>query len=387
MRNVAARIALFFGAIVVARVVWHIFFRDDAKALVEGHAESELVTRRDYLASHIDDASRALAPKDTQFAGEWSIVTLSMTAIGAANIGFEYSATVPADLELVTRCVDLARRKESRAFDANRWGDDPIDAMSGPNAHIGYLGHLAIILEAHRLLGGKEPDVVALEAKVIAALEAKLRAASHGVLPTYPNETYLADNAVVLAALALADVGRGAHVSGAAATGKGPRAALLAATIATWRASFVDKATNVLVFGDGSHAVPRASGAALSAMMLAYVDDAFAKEQSSALAAHFDDAVFGLFPAVCETPSCEGAGDVDSGPLVRGASPSATGFAIALAKRAGDQERLARLLGTAEWAGITFSWGGKRRYLLAPLVGDAVVLAAKSARAWDVRYL
>ncbi len=387
MRNIAARIALVFGAIVIARVVWHIVFRDDAKALVEGHAESELVTRRDYLATHIDDTTHALAPKETQFAGEWSIVTLSMTAIAAANIGFEYSATVPSDLELVTHCADLARRKESRAFDADRWGDDPIDAMNGPNAHIGYLGHLAIILEAHRLLGGKDPELVALEPKVIAALETKLKNAPRGVLPTYPNETYLADNAVVIAALALADIGRGAHASGAATSGTGPRAALLAKTIAAWRASFVDKTTNVLVFGDGPHAVPRASGAALSAMMLEYVDEAFAKEQAAALAAHFDDAVFGLFPAVCETPSCEGAGDVDSGPLVRGASPSATGFAIALAKRAGDEERLARLLGTAEWAGITFSWSGKRRYLLAPLVGDAVVLAAKSARAWDVRYL
>jgi hypothetical protein len=387
MRNLAGRIGVVVLVVVVVRAAWHLVMRDDARGLIDGHAENVLVARRDYLASHIEDASHALAPKDSQFGGEWSIVTLSMTALAGGNIGFEHSDTVPSDLEIVSHCVELAQKKEARAFDANRWGDDPLDAMNGASSHIGYLGHLAIMLEAFRLLGGHDAANAALETKVIAALERKLRDAPSGVLPTYPNETYLADNAVVLAALALADVGRGAHASGAIASSKTPRAELVAKTIATWRATFVDPQTGVLVFGDGARAVPRASGAALSAMMLAYADEAFAREQASALFSHFDDDVFDIFSAVCEMPSCSGSGDVDSGPLVRGASPSATGFAIALAKRAGDESRLERLLATAEWAGTTFSWGGKRRYLFAPLVGDAIVVAAESARAWDVRYL
>jgi hypothetical protein len=317
-----------------------------------------------------------LAPNESQFAGEWSIVTLSMTAIAAANIGFEHSETVPRDVELAARCAEAARRKESRAFDAGRWNDDPIDAMDGPNPHTGYLGYLAMILEAHRLLGGHDPELAALETKVIATLTTKLRNAPSGLLPTYPNETYVADNSVVLAALALSDVGRPAK----------PHAQLLKTTLATWRATLVDRDTGVLVFSP-SHPRARASGAALSAMMLWWVDETFAKEQAKAIAAKFDDDVFGLFGAVCEFEDCKGEGDVDSGPLVRGASPSATGFAIALARRSGDEKWLGRLLGTAEWAGLGFGWSGKRRYVFAPLVGDAVVLAAKSARAWDVRYL
>jgi len=388
LRKITTWIALVLAGIVALRGGWHYAVRDDARALVEGRAEAELVARRNYLGSHIASAASALAPSDSQFSGEWSIVTLAMTAMAAANIGFEHSDTVPDDVALVARCAELAQKKEARAFDANRWGDDPIDAMNGPNAHAGYLAYLAIVLEAHRLLGGKDAALAKLEKDVIDALAAKLASAPTALVATYPNETYVADNAVVLAALALADVGRGARASGAALAAKAPRAALLAKTIATWRATLIDSDTHVLVFEprsrDGGRA--RASGAALAAMMLAYVDDAFSKEQAEALA-HFDDEVFHLFAAVCETPSCAGAGDVDSGPLVRGASPSATGFSIALAKRAGDEARLGRLLSTAEWAGITFSWSGQRRYLLAPLVGDAIVLAAKSARAWDVRYL
>lgn len=377
VRTIASRVFLAVIALVMLRVVWHFIQRDDPKALIEGRAESDLRDRRDYLGAHIDEAAKALAPNESQFAGEWSIVTLSMTAIAAANIGFEHSDTVPADVELIARCAEAARRKESRAFDAARWSDDPIDAMDGPSAHIGYLGHLAMILEAHRLLGGHDPELAALETKVIAALTTKLRNAPSGLLPTYPNETYVADNSVVLAALALSDVGRASTK---------PHAQLLKTTLSTWRATLLDKSTGVLVFSP-AHPRARASGAALSAMMMWWVDETFAKEQSKAIAAHFDDDVFGLFGAVCEFENCIGEGDVDSGPLVRGASPSATGFAIALAKRSGDAQWLGRLLGTAEWAGLGFSWNGKRRYAFAPLVGDAVVLAAKSARAWDVRYL
>jgi hypothetical protein len=387
VRDLLGRVLLVVLALVILRITWHFFARDDARALVDGRAEQDLVSRRDYLAAHVDDVATALAPGDSQFAGEWSLVTLSMTSLAAANVGFEHSDTVPSDLDLVTRCAEIARRPTSRAFDAQRWGDDPLDAIDGPGAHVGYLGHLAIILEAYRLLGGHDAELVALEAKVASALEHKLAGAEGGLLPTYPHETYVADNAVVLAALALADVGRGAHASGAATTGKGPRAALLAATLATWRKTLVDPATGVFVFGPGTRATARASGAALTAMMLAYVDEPLATAQGKALVSHFDDRVFDVFPALCEHPGCAGGGDVDSGPLVRGASPSATGFAIALAKRSGDTERLGGWLATAEWAGMVFSWNGRRRYLFGPLVGDAVVLAAMSARAWDVRYL
>jgi hypothetical protein len=387
LRNAGARALFVVIALVVLRVGWHLVMRDDARALIEGRAETEVVARRDYLAAHVDDAAHALAPHDTQFAGEWSIVTLAMTALAAANIGFEYSSTVPADLELIARCATLARAKEARAFDAARWGDDPIDAMEGPHGHAGYLGELALVLEAYRALGGRDAELLALEARVIAALDDKLRHAPSKLVPSYPGESYVADNAVLLAALALSDLGRGARASGAATTAKALHAKLLSETLATWRASFVDAATGVLVFGDGTRRAARASGGAMSAMMLGYVDEVFASEQAKALAAHFDDRVFGVFSAVCELPGCVGSGDVDSGPLVRGASPSASGFAIALAKRAGDEARLDRLLATAEWAGLSLSWGGKKRYVLAPLVGDAIVLAAKSARAWDVRYL
>ncbi|HEY2365672.1 MAG TPA: hypothetical protein VGH87_04765, partial [Polyangiaceae bacterium] len=81
VRNVASRVFLAVLAIVMLRVVWHFVQRDDPKAVIEGRAESVLRERRDYLGAHMNDAAKALAPNESQFAGEWSIVTLSMTAI------------------------------------------------------------------------------------------------------------------------------------------------------------------------------------------------------------------------------------------------------------------------------------------------------------------
>lgn len=385
VRDAFVRLLLLVAALVLLRVVWHFAMRDDPHALLDARTESDLVARRDYLAAHVEQATHAMAPSDSQFAGEWALVTLSMTSMAAANIGFEHSDTVPTDLDLVARCAELAQRKEARAFDAGRWGDDPIDAMDGASSHLGYLGHLGVILEAYRLLGGTDPKLVALEGKVVAALTTKLAAAKSGLLPTYPGETYVADNAVVLAVLALADVGRGAKASGNASSGSGAHARLVGATLAQWRGKLVDPATGVLVFGLERNE-PRASGAAWSAMYLGYADDAFVREQAKALVAHFEKKAFGIFAGLCDRPSCSGGGDVDSGPLVLGLSPAATGFAIALARRTEDADHLGAWLATAEWAGLTVSWGGERHYAFSPLVGDAIVLAAKTARAWDSRY-
>ena len=76
-----------------------------------------------------------------------------------------------------------------------------------------------------------------------------------------------------------------------------------------------------------------------------------------------------------------------SGPVVFGLSPAATGFAMGGAALWGDQTALKGLLRTAELVGGTVSFGGQRRYALAPLPGDAVILAARTMTRWDGRFV
>ncbi|HKE96154.1 MAG TPA: hypothetical protein VKB34_17730, partial [Povalibacter sp.] len=76
-----------------------------------------------------------------------------------------------------------------------------------------------------------------------------------------------------------------------------------------------------------------------------------------------------------------------SGPLVFGLSPTASGFAMGGAAHWNDAVELAGLLRTAEMAGFTWSFRGRRRYLLAPLLGDAIILAARTMTKWDRRFV
>ena len=79
----------------------------------------------------------------------------------------------------------------------------------------------------------------------------------------------------------------------------------------------------------------------------------------------------------------EGSGDVDSGPVIFGASPAGTGFAIAGARLTHDEEFLQQMLRTSEFVGFTWSWRGRRQYLSAPLVGDAIMLAMLTVVPWE----
>lgn len=371
------RVALALLGLVLFRVLWHHACADDARALLDARAEPELLSRRAYLASELDHAGAGAA--DSQFAGEWAIVTLSMTAVAAANIGFDHPDAVDDGRTLAERACRAALDPGSRGFDTARWGADALTDTDASRSHLGYFGHVGMALEAYRLLGGKDPELLAKEALVVSALGKRMAAAKVPLLPTYPGERYVADNAVAHAVLALSDVGR-----------KDAHATLLRLAMAHVASHLVDGATGVVVFGfDESFAAAgeaRASGAAWSLFYWAQVDRDFVRAQASALRDHFRKRLLPGASGVCERASCTGAGDVDSGPLVLGVSPAATGFAIGAARIAGDEEWLSELLSTAEWAGVTLPFA-RRRYALAPLVGEAIVLAMKTARAWDDRYL
>ncbi len=376
MRKWGGRGALSFLLLAIVRLGWHLAFLDDARAILDARAERDLVSRRDYLNLHLGEVGAA--PGDPQFAGEWTIVTISMSAAAAAGIGFDHPQTVPDDLALAARALTLADDPRARAFDTARWGGDALDTLDGPDAHIGYLGHFGIALEAYRLLGGRDKAWLALESRVADALARRVQNWPTPFLPTYPGETYVADNSVVLAVIALSDVGRApAH------------AALLARAISYSRTHLVDRGTGVLDFsvgedGEGKGGA-RASGAAWSVYYLAFVDMAFAREQAEALRA-FRKKLWPGAEAMCERATCDGQGDVDSGPLVFGTSPAATGFAMAAARSLGDAEWLGGLLSTAEWVGVVTP-GPRRHYLTAPLVGNAIVLAMMTSRPWDDRYV
>ena len=72
-------------------------------------------------------------------------------------------------------------------------------------------------------------------------------------------------------------------------------------------------------------------------------------------------------------------GDVDSGPLVRGVSASASAVTLAAARTVGDADLAEDLDREAELLGLPLRWGDERRYALGRLpVGDAFLAWART---------
>ena len=113
---------------------------------------------------------------------------------------------------------------------------------------------------------------------------------------------------------------------------------------------------------------------------LAQIDPAFGRDQYGQSRTAFEARVLGVLPIVREYPrGVAGSGDVDSGPVVLGASAPASVVGIGAALAAGDSERAEGLRATVELLGLPWAWGGERAYAGGRLpVGDAFLAWASS---------
>ena len=197
-------------------------------------------------------------------------------------------------------------------------------------------------------------------------LDAALGQAS-GFLDSYPGQAWPADN--VVGAAALAGCGRQLDVEHYADTAR------------QWLArarQLEDPETGLL-----PHAAwrpdARGSSAALMTPFLAEIDLDYARLHHERLLDAFGTYMGGVLPALREYPHGRaGEGDIDSGPLVLGASAPASVVAIAAARSVGDRETAEALRASAEWIGMPIQDGG-RRYLFGRLpVGDAFLAWAST---------
>jgi hypothetical protein len=235
------------------------------------------------------------------------------------------------------------------------------------------------VFGAHRLLGG-DARFEDLQGRVAASLDRRMRESPTANIETYPGEWYAMDNAVVAAAVAVDGLARGADHQEA-----------LSRWLEFSRTRLIDPETGVIAFAlDASGQRTqrsRGSGGGWNSFYLPFVDRDLARSQFAKLREHFLVSPLGVTGMREHRLGIDAGGDVDSGPVIFGLSPAGTGFAIAGARHERDAKLLGALLDTAEIAGFTFQWNGERRYLLAPLVGDAIVLAMKTACVWDRRYV
>lgn len=129
----------------------------------------------------------------------------------------------------------------------------------------------------------------------------------------------------------------------------------------------------------------RGSALGLYLAFLPELDADFAKEQYKLYRDKYAQPVLD-FPLIREYPNgTNGKADVDSGPLVFGLGPVATGVSLVAAKANGDAEIFERRMQLSETFGVPFTWGGKKRYGLGLIVvGDAFEVWGKTWVPWRV---
>ncbi len=309
------------------------------------------------------------------FKNEWQFGAYQMAALGLLQVCLDQPETRAELLPAAERAIDELLGERIREFDTKKWGEDPLATLAtSDKGHAAYLGYLNLVLGLHRRVA---PDsrFAAQNDAVSAALARRLVATRHGILETYPGEAYPVDNAAVLGSLLLH--ARVAGVSHAIAT-----APLLARFRLAWRdprSGLLYQSIDPLTGGPIDAA--RASGTSLAAVLLSYGEREVAREFYKTTRDRCADSLLGFgYIDEYHIGSAGGPGDIDSGPLIFGISPSATGFTLAAARMFGERAQFVSLYRTAHLTGTPTSRGDARFFVTGGPLGNAILLAMFTAR-------
>lgn len=340
----------------------------DADALFDGdRAAQESLARAVAADVARDPGAGAFHTGSERFDGEWALVTSQMAALGLSQVIREHPELCARYLPPLRAAVDHLLRPRTFAFGARAWGAAPLDDLASDHGHA-YLGYAALGVGALREVDPATPHA-ALHDRMVGALARRLERSPTMVIETYPGEAYPCDLAAVVGA-----VGQHARLTGV------DRRALLARVTNAYRARWIDPVTGYLAqtvdattgFPTSAH---RGSGTALSAYFLSFADPSLARSLGEAVA-RTGHRSFAGFGGVREYAG-DGAGDVDSGPVVMGVSVSATGFALASARQLGDRARFGSLYRTASLFGVPVA---SRGFVAGGPLGNAILLAMLTAR-------
>lgn len=255
-------------------------------------------------------------------------------------------------------------------------GRRPFEASLDPPYgifHAGWCARLHAGLLALTAPPDRRPDDLAEFEVRCAAIAAAFDAADTPFLQSYPGQTWPVDSVVAIAALRLHDRLLPSRYE---------------ASIADWLDAAevgLDLTTGLLAHAcdpvNGQPLGPaRGSSQTLLLPFLFEIDPSLAVDHYQRFRRHFVAAPAGL-PGVREYPrGVRSRGDVDSGPLIFGLSPSASLVAVAAARLAGDRSLLRALVGSQEALLHPARRHGGRAFLLGRLpVIDAFAAWARSA--------
>ncbi len=379
MRKVIlARLAALSVMAGFALVVPQLWCGREARALFDGHVDVHKPLA-DSVATWINEGVNLddFQTGSARFDGEWLFGTHLMAGIGFSQFVGDISNADRKYVTVIQTCIDQLTDERLRTFDTVAWGEDALGTLEGNNGHAAYLGYLNVLLGLYRART-KDDTYNELNNQISTALLRRVDNSPTGLIETYPRESYPVDNMAVAVSIAL---------NQKATTPNN------ASWFNNWRdgfdARFRDRASG-LIYQAVNRASgmpldkPRASGTALAAYLVSFVDKDYSGQLFRSLKESCRASWLG-FGIIKEYPDSvpSGRGDIDSGPVLFGASISGTGFTISLSRIHGDAElyrdlyRTAYLVGTPVWHGKT------RTFVVGGPLGNAIMLAMLTAGGLD----
>ena len=193
-------------AIIVVKAIWvSIATRNNSDFESE---KADIMARRDFLIEKvitnpqklIDEMPAIVGP---QFQGEWALYSCSMLSAALVNTTLIYDEDREANIARIDSLIQIVMSPELRAYDRERWGEDPLETLDGKESHVSYLSHLAWMIGGYKHIGGGD-KYDELYHRLCETMNLRILESPNMNLPTYPGEcVYVPDMLVAIVALSV----------------------------------------------------------------------------------------------------------------------------------------------------------------------------------------
>ena len=204
-RNIMIICLTILAALILSKFLWMTICNWNIKNF--DTEKNDIFKRRNYLIEQIIVEPQELLEKmpaavGSQFQGEWALYSASMLSASLTNIAHIYPETKQESLQNIDRLIQLVMSPELRQYDTDRWGEDPLETLSGNKSHISYISHLAWMISGYKQIGG-DRKYDKLYKQLCQTMNRRIRQSPNMNLQTYPGEMiYVPDMLVAIVALA-----------------------------------------------------------------------------------------------------------------------------------------------------------------------------------------
>jgi len=373
--------SIFIGvcALLLASVIWipclHLFFSQPASNFYTTKAlspKAKLLAAR-HLQLWTEPALREGELRRMRASNaEWDFMGRTFLVWSLANMGLRDPVSKDMYLKTMDQIIDETVRLEKQEgmyFFLMPYAKARPYVAQPP--HSLFLdGEIAMMLASRRLLD-ERPDYKPLLTERVNAIAERFKQSPHLVLESYPDECWMFDHVVALAAIRMADTLDGSDHS-----------ALVRDWLDMAKHKLMHKDTGLLITSFTTDPTPldgpEGSTIWMVAHILQFLDPSLAQDQYQRARKELAETTLGFSYAHEWPKSWKGQADIDSGPIIPvfNISPGSSGMAFIGASAFGDEKFLSSLTATLDFAAFPSRQSDRLKYCASNQVGDAALLYA-----------